>query len=72
MSGKSLGILEYVVNSVNLNTNTLCHPFLLTFENFNYNVRNCLVDSSAYANVMPLSVAKKINVKWDKTDAHII
>ena len=36
-------------------------PFLLTFEIFNYNVHNCLVDSGASINVMPLSVCKRIN-----------
>ena len=35
-------------------------PFLLTFEIFNYNVHNCLVDSGPAVNVMPLSVCKKI------------
>ena len=29
--------------------------FLLTFEIFNYNVHNCLVESGASINVMPLS-----------------
>ena len=36
-------------------------PFLLNFEIFNHNVHNCLVDSGASVNVMPLSVCKKIN-----------
>ena len=36
-------------------------PFLLTFEFFNHNVHDCLVDSGASVNVMPLSVCKKIN-----------
>ena len=36
-------------------------PFLLTFEIFNHNVHNCLVDSGALVNVMPLSFYKKIN-----------
>ena len=36
-------------------------PFLLTFEIFNHNVHNYLVDSRASVNVMPLSVCKKIN-----------
>ena len=36
-------------------------PFLLTFEIFNHNVHNCLVDSGASVNVMPLLVCKKIN-----------
>ena len=35
--------------------------FLLTFEIFNHNVHNCLVDSGALVNVMPLLVCKKIN-----------
>ena len=36
-------------------------PFLLTFEIFNHNLHNCLVDSGASVNVMPLSVCKRIN-----------
>ena len=36
-------------------------PFLLTFEIFNHNVHNCLVDSGASVNVMSLSVCKRIN-----------
>ena len=41
--------------------NSGCPPFLLSFESFNYNVHNYLVDSSAATNVMPLSISKKIN-----------
>ena len=36
-------------------------PFLLTFEIFNHNVHNFLVDSGDLVNVMPISVCKKIN-----------
>ena len=36
-------------------------PFLLTFEIFNHNVHNCLVDSWASVNVMPISIYKRIN-----------
>ena len=36
-------------------------PFLLTFEIFNHNVHNCLVDSRASSNVMPCSMCKKLN-----------
>ena len=36
-------------------------PFLLTFEIFNRNVHNCLVDSGSSSNVMPYSVCKKLN-----------
>ena len=31
-------------------------PFLLTFEVFNMNLHNCLVDSGVSSNVMPLAV----------------
>ena len=33
-------------------------PFLLTFEIFNRNVDNCLVDSGASYNVMPYSICE--------------
>lgn len=69
ISGNSRDILESVVNAINLNSTTLCLPFLLAFEIFNYNVHNCLVDSGASANVMPLLVGKKTNTQWDKTNA---
>ena len=36
-------------------------PFLLTFEIFNYNVHNFLVDSGVSINVMPFLVCKRIN-----------
>ena len=36
-------------------------PFLLTFEIFNHNEHNCLVDSGASVNVMPISICKRIN-----------
>jgi hypothetical protein len=46
--------------------------FLLTFEIFNRNLHNCLVDYGAFSNVMPLSVCKKLNVVPLKTDKHVI
>jgi hypothetical protein len=36
-------------------------PFLLTFEIFNHNVHNYLVDFGASSNVMPYAVCKKLN-----------
>ena len=57
-------------------------PFLLTFEIFNHNVHNCLVDSGESVNVMPILVCKKINgqpkpstwrvVQLDRTDVKVI
>ena len=38
-------------------------PFLLTFNIFNINVHNCLVDSGASSNVMPYLVCKKLNAQ---------
>ena len=36
-------------------------PFLSSFEIFNHNVHNCLLDSGASSNVMLLSICKNIN-----------
>ena len=57
-------------------------PFLLTFEIFNHNVHNCVVDSGASVNIMPLSVCKKINgqpkistwrvIQLDRTNVKVI
>jgi hypothetical protein len=47
-------------------------PFLLTFEIFNRNVHNCLVDSGASSNVMPYSVCKKLNVEPQMSNTKII
>ena len=46
--------------------------FLLTFEVFNKNLHNCLVDSGASSNVMPLSICNKLNATLLKSDKHII
>jgi hypothetical protein len=47
-------------------------PFLLTFEVFNINLHNCLVDFGASSNVMPLTICKKLNATQIKSDKHII
>jgi len=49
--------------------NSFFPPFLLSFEIFNFNVHNCLVDFVASLNVMPFSVDKKINAQWSKKEA---
>ena len=46
--------------------------FLLTFDIFNYNVHNCLVDSRASVNVMPLSVCKQINGQPKPTTGQVL
>jgi hypothetical protein len=37
-------------------------PFILTFEIFNRNIHNYLVDSGASSNVMPYSIFKNLNL----------
>jgi len=47
-------------------------PLLLTFEVLNRNLHNCLVDSRASSNVMPLSICIKLNVVPLERDKHVI
>jgi hypothetical protein len=47
-------------------------PFLLTFEVFNRNLHNCLVDFGASSNVMPLAVCNKLGFVPLKSDKHVI
>jgi hypothetical protein len=47
-------------------------PCLLTFEVFNRNVHNYLVDSEESSNVIPLSICKQLNVIPLKSDKHVI
>lgn len=47
-------------------------PFLLTFENFNRNVHNCLVDYGTSSNVMPYLVCKKLNAEPQMSKTKII
>ena len=51
---------------------TIIAPFLLTFEIFNRNVHNCLVDYGASSNVMPYSVCKKLNEEPQMSKTKII
>jgi ribonuclease HI len=54
------------------NTRKNIPPFLLTFEIFNINVHNCMVDSGASSNVMPWSVCQKINAEVEPSSLKII
>ena len=47
-------------------------PFLLSFENFNHNVQNSLVNSGASSNVIPLLVCRKINGQPTPSSCKII
>ena len=46
-------------------------PFLLTYEIFNKNVHNCLVDSGASTNILPKSICAKLNVQPQKSAVRI-
>ena len=52
--------------------NSFVPPFLLTFEVFNKNLHNCLVNLGASSNVISLSVCKKLNAITLKSDKHVI
>jgi hypothetical protein len=54
------------------NTRKNVPPFLLTFEIFNRNVHNCMVDSGKSSNVMPWSVCQKINAEVEPSSLKII
>ena len=47
-------------------------PLLFTYEIFNKNVHNCLIDSGASSNIMPRTVCTKLNVTPQKTYVHIV
>ena len=47
-------------------------PFLLTYEIFNKNVHNCLVDSRASMNILPRSICAKLNVQPQKSAVRIV
>jgi len=52
-----------MVNETSIGSHSISHvlPFLLTIEIVNFNVHNCLADTSATSNVMPYLVSQKIN-----------
>lgn len=57
-------MLKSTINAASIGTHSKSQtpPFLLTFEIFNFNVHNCLVDTGASSNAMPYFVCQKINV----------
>ena len=66
--------LDKEINEANIGgkSKSRTKPFLLNFEIFNLNGHNCLVDSGASLNVMPLSVCKNINGKPTPSSSQII
>ena len=60
---KKKGDLREYGKLIRKNSRSKTMPFLLTFEIFNRNVHNYLVDSWDSSNVMPYSICKKLNAK---------
>jgi hypothetical protein len=63
-----------IINTASIGAYSKSHvpPFLLTYEIFNFNVHNCLVDSGASSNIMPYSVFQRINDVPQMTKMRII
>ena len=53
-------------------SNSHTPPFLLTYEIYNRNLHNCLIDSGASSNIMPASVCSKLNIEPQKSTIHIM
>ena len=52
------------------NSNT--PPFLLTYEIYNRNLHNCIIDLRASSNIMLASVCSKLNIEPQKSAVHIV
>ena len=53
-------------------SNSHTPPFLLTYEIYNRNLHNCLIDLGASSNIMPASVCSKLNIEPQKYAIHIV
>ena len=53
-------------------SNSHTPPFLLTYEIYNRNLHNCLIDSGASSNIMLTSVCSKLNIEPQKSAVHIV
>lgn len=53
-------------------SNSHTPPFLLTYEIFNKNLHNCLIDLGASSNIIPRSICMKLNVSPQKSIVHIV
>lgn len=47
-------------------------PLLLSYEIFNKNVHNCLIDSGAYSNIIPRTKCTKLNITPQNSTIHIV
>jgi hypothetical protein len=67
-----LGTMEKNQQNFVVNVRKNFSPFLLTFEIFNRNVHNFMVNFGASSNVMPLSVCQKINAEVQPSNLKIV
>ena len=56
---------------VGKNSKSTTPPFLLTFEIYNRNVHNCMVDSGASSNAMTLFVCRRMNAKYNPSETQL-
>ena len=47
-------------------------PFLLTFEIFNRNVHNCMIDSGESSNAILMYVCINLNATWESCPTQIV
>ena len=47
-------------------------PFILTYDIYNKNVHNCLIDSGASSNIMPKLVCARFNITPKSYPVHIV
>lgn len=52
-------------------SNSHTPPFILTYEIYNRNMHNYLIDSGASSNIMSASVCSKLNIEPQKSAVHI-
>jgi hypothetical protein len=62
------------INTTSIGTHSRSQvpPFLLTFEVYNFNVHNLLVDFDASSNFIPYSIFHRINIVPEKSTTIII
>lgn len=53
-------------------SNSHTPPFLLTYEIYNRNLHNYLIDSGASSNIMPASVCSKLNIEPQNSTINIV
>ena len=69
-NGKGKAI-AYKTSLIGKNSNSTTPLFLLTFDIFNRNIHNCMVDSGASSNFIPFPVCRRLNAKFTPCETQI-